>query len=64
MIPKEHLDELRKAKRDGLMKDQRLWLIRRWLDTNDEALAHRPPIPQQSWADLFAWAATQDPSRG
>ncbi|KAK4035150.1 hypothetical protein C8A01DRAFT_18123 [Parachaetomium inaequale] len=65
-IPKEHLDEMEKAEHNGPMESRpaKIWFIRRWLDTNDESLAHRPLIPEEPLAELFAWAVTQDPTCG
>lgn len=69
-LPEQHLKALADAPEDDIvtrtgnpLKDTpEFWLIHRWLITQDEALEERPPIPQESWKELFAWAVTQNPS--
>lgn len=43
---------------------EEFWLIGHWLRTQDTALEERPPIPQRSCKELFAWAVTQELRHG
>ena len=62
-IPKNYVDEMDDAAYGQPVFTPRFWLIRRWLDTRDKALANGPPIPEEPMAELFSWAVTQDPSQ-
>jgi hypothetical protein len=67
-LPEEHLEALANAEEDKVLETGEslkatpaFWLIGRWLLTQDSALEERPPIPQESWKELFPWAMTQEP---
>jgi hypothetical protein len=67
-LPKEHIEALENDEEDevaqtggNLKATPEFWLIARWILTQDPTLEERPPIPQESWKELFAWAVTQEP---